>query len=168
MIPSRGSKNSAGDSGSASTARMAIAVPNSVASTVASMPKRAPSQPQANLPAAPPRKSSVKASPTSGSSAPFAWSRKGRKIRKPMRAALSSTPMASSRLKPPRLAPPVLFGVVLAAATRGKAGTSRWTATAASRPRRASSHSAGRQGMTASNSAVSAGSAALPRSPAKL
>ena len=85
-----------------------------------------------------------------------------------MRAALSSTPMASSRLKPPRLGPLVLLrrgGRRRHARETGNQQVDRdrrEQAEEGEQPQR------GRQGMSASNSAVSAGSAALPRSPAKL
>jgi DNA-binding transcriptional LysR family regulator len=59
----------AGVSGNASTARISAAVPPSVRSTVRIVPTRSPSQPQVNLPAAPPMKTSASAKPLVGKSA---------------------------------------------------------------------------------------------------
>jgi len=61
--PTTGKSASTGTRGSISTERMAAAVPASVRSTVASTPKRAPSQPQANFPAAPPMNTKASAEP---------------------------------------------------------------------------------------------------------
>ena len=66
---------------------------------------RAPIQAQTSLPAAPPTNTSVSASPTVGSDAPFAVSRNGRKVRKPMRVAESITPIDSRMGNPPLARP---------------------------------------------------------------
>jgi hypothetical protein len=55
ITPNGGSATSVGVSGRPNTARMRAAVVPSVSSTVPSTPQRAPSHPQANLPAAPPK-----------------------------------------------------------------------------------------------------------------
>ena len=52
--------------------------------------------PQANLPIAPPTKTSIRARPTDRTLAPLAISRKGRKVRKPVRVELSITWMVDS------------------------------------------------------------------------
>src|SRR3954465_15603882 len=92
---------SANSSGAASSARMPSAVKPSVSQTVATTPMRAPIQAQTSLPAAPPTNTSVRASPTVGSDAPFAVSRNGRNVRNPMRVALSMIPIESSTGNPP-------------------------------------------------------------------
>ena len=88
--------------GSGSRARMPAAVVPSVMSTVGSIPRRAPAKPQTSFPAAPPAKTNVSATPISESPAPFARNKNGRKVRKPIRVALSIMPMASRRRKPRR------------------------------------------------------------------
>jgi hypothetical protein len=81
---------------------MPTAVAPSVRSTVGNTPSRAPRKPHTSLPAAPPAKTSVRATPISESPAPFDRSRNGRKVRKPIRVALSMTPIVSRRGKPLR------------------------------------------------------------------
>ena len=100
--PTTGNSTNTPASGSTRTARIATAVPASVRSTVASTPNRAPSQPQANFPAAPPMNTSASAWPIVESDAPCSCSRNGRKVRNPMRTLESSIPTASSSANPPR------------------------------------------------------------------
>src|SRR5256885_6991828 len=99
--PIAGSKINANSSGSGSSARMPSAVQPSVSHTVANTPMRAPIQAQTSLPAAPPTNTSVSARPTVGSDAPFAVSRNGRKVGKPLRAAVYQGPVESSTGNPP-------------------------------------------------------------------
>src|ERR1700719_1442380 len=73
--------------GSGRSANMPAAVAPSVRSTVGNTPSRAPRKPHTSLPAAPPAKTSVKATPISGRPAPFERNRNGRKVRKPIRVA---------------------------------------------------------------------------------
>ncbi len=130
---------------------------------------RAPSQPQTNLPAAPPMKTSASAVPTSGVVAPLALSRNGRKVSSPMRTDVSSTPIAKSRLKPVR-APrrPLPEASLATVSVRGMDGRNSAIAAAAMQPSAATIHNAWRQGMSVTSSETAAGSAALPRSPEKL
>ena len=85
-----------------------------------------------------------------------------------MRAALSSTPMARSSGKPPLAAP----GGGAAGASRTTcsrvAGMNRRISSATRTPSPATTQSVWRHGKTVSSSETSGGSAALPRSPAKL
>jgi hypothetical protein len=100
IIPRTGSTTIASVKGKNMTAMISAAVPPSVASTVPVTPMRAPSQPHENLPAAPPMKTKTSAVPIIGVEAPFALRRKGRKVRRPIRTAVSRTPIANSTLKP--------------------------------------------------------------------
>ena len=77
---------------------------------------RAPMKAQTSLPAAPPANTKVRAKPTVGRLAPLAISTNGRKIRTPMRVALSIMPIDSSTGKPKRLPPPAtaLFSTLAA------------------------------------------------------
>ena len=106
MMPITGSSTSAASSGSGSSARMPSVVSPSVRQTVAITPMRAPMKAQTSLPAAPPANTSVSARPTVGRLAPLAIRTNGRKIRKPMRVALSIMPIDSSTGKPKRLPRP--------------------------------------------------------------
>ena len=71
ITPRIGSIARLGPRGKPSTPRIAAAVPTSVVTTVARRPRRAPSQPQAAFPKAPPIKISDKANPTVVSDAPL-------------------------------------------------------------------------------------------------
>src|SRR4051795_2395547 len=99
-MPISGSTKSAPASGNGSSATMPAAVKPSVRNTALSTPSRAPSQPQTSLPAPPPAKTRVSASPTVGSSAPLSFSRNGRKVRNPIRVALSIIAIDSSSGNP--------------------------------------------------------------------
>jgi len=74
----------------------------SVTITVRITPRRSASTPQANLPAAPPAKTSISATPTARTVDPLAMSRKGRKVRKPVRVEESITWMRDRAWKPRR------------------------------------------------------------------
>ena len=148
----------------------------SVRHTVAITPMRAPTKAQTSLPAAPPANTSVSESPTVGRLAPFASSTNGRKIRKPMRVALSIMPIASSSGKPERPARECIDDVFAAceaagdadAGSTGNLGASQKIATAAATPAAPSSASVGCHGSTTSSSEAEAGSDIFPMSPAKL
>src|SRR5690242_15909859 len=155
---------------------MLRAVAPSVRSTVGNTPSRAPRKPHTSLPAAPPAKTSVRATPISGSPAPFDCNRNGKKVRKPIRVALSITPIVSKRGKP---LPSSLL--LLSQPSSGTDRPGRRTVLADGTARNDSriapaptspiipiTDDAERQDMTAIRQAVIEGSAILPRSPAKL
>ena len=95
-MPRTGSSTIAASSGSGRIAKISTSVMISVRNTVPIMPMRAPIKAQTSLPTAPPANTSVSASPMVGRLAPLAVRMKGRKVRKPMRVALSITPIESS------------------------------------------------------------------------
>ena len=117
---------------------MPAAVKPSVRNTAFSTPSRAPSQPQTSLPAAPPVKIRVNAIPIVGRSAPFSFSRNGRKVRNPIRVALSIIAIDSSSGNPRPLAAGCPVAAVFSAAATGRLSrpgrprTLRITAAAAS------------------------------------
>ena len=126
MMPMIGSTTSAASSGSGNSAKIPAVVRPSVRQTVAITPMRAPMKAQTSLPAAPPANTNVSARPTVGRLAPLAISTNGRKIRKPMRVALSIMPIDSSTGKPKRLPPaaparrpPLSFRAMASAGSRG-------------------------------------------------
>ena len=106
MIPSSGSSASTAARGSASTARIIAAVPPSVSSTVPEHPEPV-AQPAARELASGPADENRARGPDrrSAREAPFPLSRKGRKVSRPMRTAVSRTPMAKSQANPPRPLP---------------------------------------------------------------
>lgn len=74
-------------------AKMIAAVTISLAATVANMSSRGARAPQKILSKAPPIKIMVNANPVAVADAPFAASRNGRKVRVPLRVALSRRPI---------------------------------------------------------------------------
>ena len=118
MMPISGSSTSAASSGSGSSARMPAVVSPSVRHTVAITPMRAPMKAQTSLPAAPPANTSVSAKPDGRQARALGHQQNGRKIRKPMRVALSIMPIDSSTGKPKRLVRPPS----MAAGLRHRAG----------------------------------------------
>ncbi len=139
-------------------------------------PSRSATRPQANLPAAPPAKSSAIAVPIPATDEPFAISANGRKVRKPVRVALSIMPIAvrawkprRSRMPHPELAAP---GAAEPSSTSGIPVPSRASATrvkiAAAMPRTPYAAPAQRQPTALAPNATRKGTATLPRSPEKL
>src|SRR5258708_7682357 len=162
-------------SGSGRRANMPTAVAPSVRSTVGNTPSRAPRKPHTSLPAAPPAKTIVKASPISGSPAPLDCNRNGRNVRKPMRVALSITPIVSRRGKPLRSS--LVQSGALSCSDRIGVRTALADVTARSDSKMAPAPKSPitptavpvqRQEITAIRQAVSQGNAHLPRAAAKL
>jgi hypothetical protein len=113
--------------------------------------------------------------PISGTAAPFACSRNGRKVRKPIRVALSRIPIASSRPNPPRDRSACSQALLSASGTfvrlldaSGIRRSKSPITTAPANPIMPTIDAAERQDITAIRQAVIEGSAILPRSPAKL
>jgi hypothetical protein len=128
------------------------------------------------LPAAPPAKTSVRATPISEIPAPFDRNRNGRNVRKPIRVALSITPIVSRRGKPfrssvlLRLRPSARsgrLGAPTALADDTVRSHSR-IAPAPNSPMIPITDADERQDITAIRQAMIEGIAILPRSPAKL
>ena len=102
--------------------------------------------------------------------APLLFNKNGKKVRKPMRTALSSVPVASSARKL-ALEPPPVLGLAavfwLAWMSRGL-GSSHHSKPAAARPSKPSSETLACQLHTSNSKPTSAGIRVLPISPAKL
>src|SRR5207244_1509011 len=159
----------AGSATEARSARHSGIVVSTMAATITSV-----NGTQANLPAAPPAKSSAIAVPTPATEEPFAISANGRNVRKPVRVALSIMPIAVSAWKPRRSRMPhpelVAPGAAEPSSTSGipvpSRASTKTIAIAAAIPRTPYAAPAQRQPTALAPNATTKGTATLPRSPA--
>ena len=87
-------------SGATTSAAISTPVASSVRITVRRMPTRSARRPHTSLPAAPPTNTRARPKPTLATLAPLAMNRNGKKVRKPVRQALSMSWMVLSSAKP--------------------------------------------------------------------